>query len=223
VLVGRQAARGEADTELPAPAEADLRTAVRAPDEALPQALGRPQPVRVPLEHVGEPWAADLLGSLADPEDGERRRRLPVLEPELERLQPRRDVGLVVARAARVHATVPDRRGEGVGRPRLRGTRWLDVVVRVDEDAVGPGSAQLAENHRRAPLLLVELDLVEAAAHPRDHPAGHLLERGGVARRDRRDPARLAPLLDQRVARARDRTLDGSERWLRAQARTGTT
>ena len=223
MLVGGEAARGQADAELPSAAEADLGPPVGAPDEALPEALRRLQPARVTREHVRQAGAPDLLGALADPENRERRWCVALDEPELQRLQARGDVGLVVARPARVHAPVPELGAERIARPCGRVAGGLDVVVRVDEDAVGAGPRHLAEDHRRSAGCLVELDSVEEALHPPEDPAHHLGQRGRVARGDRRDPAGLPPLLDQGVTVPGDRSLDGCKHRIRAQARTGTT
>ena len=171
VLVGREAAHGQADAEVPPAAERDLGPPVVAPDEALPEAVRRRKPARMALEHVGQAGAADLLGALADPEERDRRRRVALDEPELDRLQPRGDVGLVVAGAPRVDAPSRSSAPNGSPVPCGRVAGRLDVVVRVDEDAVGAGPRQLAEDDRRSAGCLVELDTVEEALHPRRRPS----------------------------------------------------
>ena len=59
---------------------------------------------RVPHEHLAEPGAADLLRALAYPQERDRRAAVVRVEPQVDRLETGRDVGLVVARPAR-----PDR------------------------------------------------------------------------------------------------------------------
>ncbi len=88
----------------PPAAEGDLRSPVFPPHEALPEAVRGGQPVRVPHEHLAEPGAADLLRALAYPQERDRRAAVVRVEPQVDRLETGRDVGLVVARPAR-----PDR------------------------------------------------------------------------------------------------------------------
>lgn len=117
VLVAFHRADGELEQHDPAAPERDLRPAVGATDEALPQAPVRVQLVAVGEEQLVQTRAADLFRAFGKPDDRVRRPSPEVFEPEVERLQPRRDVGLVVAAAASNDAFTDDLSGERRRRP----------------------------------------------------------------------------------------------------------
>ena len=218
MLVVLEQLDAELDRGEPAAAERDLGPPVVAPHEALPEALGRREPVGMPGEHLAEPRAADLLGALADPEDRDRGLPAVRVEPVVERLQSRGDVRLVVARPTGVHGAVAQVRPEGIAVPGREVARRLDVVVRVDNDPPRPAADELGEDGRHALGRPFDHDAVEASPDALLDPCGHALDRLAVAA-DRRDPAGLAPLVDEAVGLASDRasSLGGKRVGIRGQ------
>ena len=86
--------------------------------------------------------------------------------------------------------------------------------MRVDDDPSRPAAGELAEDDRHAVGRPFDDDAVEAPPDALLDPCGHPLDGLAVAA-DRRDPAGLAPLVDEAVGVARDRvvgTLLGSKR-----------
>ncbi len=116
--------------------------------------------------------------------------------PRLQRVQPRDDVGLVVAGAARPHLAVAQLGRERRRRP-LRGVaRRLHVVVGVEQQATVAGAVQRRGEQRAVAGDLDPLHRVEQRLQPSLDPLRRLLDR--VERTgDRRDPADRAPLLDE--------------------------
>ena len=97
-------------------------------------------------------------------------------------------------------------RREGIAVPGREVARRLDVVMRVDDDPPRPAADELAEDDRHALGRPFDDDAVEAPPDALLDPCGHPLDRLAVAA-DRRDPAGLAPLVDEAVGVARDRVV----------------
>jgi hypothetical protein len=161
-------------------------------------AVGAAGVLAYPLAHL---VGAGLLGTLD--QDADVHRELALGGQLARRVQQRKEVALVVGRAAGVEAAVADRRLERRRVPQLRVARVLDVVVPVDHHRrrVLLGRAQLAHDQRRAAGGGDHLGGAAGAADALDGPRGGVHERLLVAcaGRDRRDREPVDGLVEQRV------------------------
>ncbi len=203
VLVARDRAQRELEQHDSAAAECNLRSAVGAADKALPETPVRAQFVVVRGKQLVEAGAANFFGAFAEPDDRVRRRSVERLQPEVERLQSRSDVGLVVAGAAGDDGAVDHVGGERQRAPQFLVAGRFDVVVRVDEQAPVRRSVERRDQRGRVPLHLDPLHAVERRSQPELDPVGHPRRLDDVVG-DRRDAARLSPLVDERRSVRRD-------------------
>ena len=132
------------------------------------------------------------------------RKATVVVEPVVDRLQPRGDVRLVVAGAPRVDGSVAELGREWVALPRRRVARRLDVVVAVDHDPTRAVALERGEHDGDALGRALDRHPVERLADAPLDPAGHPLDGPAVAAHGG-DPARLSPFLHEPVGVALDR------------------